>query len=344
MVWVRTERERFINRIGKRGWRDRGIFRCDECGDEFSVLQPQCLKPLKHHFCDEGCKHAFRHRRVDERRASNLIELRCDNSKCGRSFMRDRKKVDRKGRCGLHFCCNACVGASAELRRVKEATCELKYGPGIKHQMQDSNVRAGMQSTMVERYGAPFAWQNPVLYQLVIDKTIERYGVFPAVRSREVQAGIDHVERLRKRRETLSREGRLWTSKPERELGQFLTTEFGHDDVLSQVFIARSSIDFCVRSRKLYVQLDGVFWHGLIAAGRKNDRIRATMERDAALNEWFGSSDELSLLRITDLQWNWVKKNDGFGILLQQLRSTTSGVAFFDCPMQYCSLGVLDSV
>lgn len=336
MVWVRTERERFINRIGRLGWRDVGRFDCDHCHRIFCVLKPQQLKPLKNHFCGAECKRAFRSERSAKLWDDALVELVCDNSKCGRRFFRHRNLIDRDDRrSGLHFCCNACVGASDELRRMKEATCEEKYGSGIRHHMQDRDVKIGMQSTMVSRYGAPHALQVPELFDRSVRSTIEHYGVWPAVKSPVVQATIDHVERNRKLRERLLREGRLWISKPEKELGEFLVRELGAADVLAQVFIADRSVDFCVRSLKLYVQMDGVYWHGLVEAGRGRSDVVEAMRKDRQQDAWFAAQDELRLFRISDLQWQWVVENSAHTGLLEQMRSIAVVVNRFDCPVPY---------
>lgn len=86
---------------------------------------------------------------------------------------------------------------------------------------------------------------------------------------------------------------------------------YGADDIERQKFINhRWHIDFYIRSIDVYVQFDGVYWHGL---NRSIEEIRKfKYARDVQIyrglaktqqqNEWFKSQD-LKLVRITDAEY-----------------------------------------
>jgi hypothetical protein len=90
---------------------------------------------------------------------------------------------------------------------------------------------------------------------------------------------------------------------------QFLCDQFGKHDVDRQITIPKTkwAIDFYVRSIDTYVQLDGVYWHGLDRsieeiAKRKTNRdivIHKKWLTDREQEQWF-SNAKLRLIRITD--------------------------------------------
>jgi len=128
--------------------------------------------------------------------------------------------------------------------------------------------------------------------------------------------------------ETLIREGRLFTSKPELELGKWLISVFGENNIKKQSWIARQSIDYYVKNIGVYVQLDGIYWHGLMGEKHVNAGILKTVARDKRLNDWFNASDK-KLFRLTDAQWNEVKKQGDYSPLEQQLIVCQKGVTLF---------------
>lgn len=112
----------------------------------------------------------------------------------------------------------------------------------------------------------------------------------------------------RKRHETMKRNGTYRKSRPEDELYKYLVQRFG--DVERQRYVNGWPIDFYVPSVDAYVQLDGVYWHGLDKpieqirqSSRPRDRqIVKKWETDRAQGAWFAAR-EMRLVRITDAQF-----------------------------------------
>jgi very-short-patch-repair endonuclease len=163
---------------------------------------------------------------------------------------------------------------------------------------------------------------------------LSKHGIFPVMKSEEYLASHDFAVANQKRRKTMLTSGTLWTSKPEMLLGKILIDEFGEDDVLNQVFIGGKSIDFCVKSLRLYVQMDGVYWHGLKTA-TTNEKIKETIRRDQELNTWFEDQKELKLFRMSDEQLTYVLQYGLIEELINQLKNTVYNLTFFDCKVPY---------
>lgn len=108
-------------------------------------------------------------------------------------------------------------------------------------------------------------------------------------------------EAHKKRFETLKRTGQLFTSRPEQELLKLLQEKFGIDDVEHHVYVDGYRIDFYVKSVETYVQLDGVYWHGLNVP---YDELRGTpkekFDRDRRCDLHFSQVGK-KLVRITDI-------------------------------------------
>ena len=102
------------------------------------------------------------------------------------------------------------------------------------------------------------------------------------------------------------------SSKPEEKLYTLLCAWFDVDNVSRNVFVnSRWPIDFYIKSIDTYVQLDGIYWHGLdrpievIAEHRtkRDAQIHKKWLTDREQNRWF-SEREMNLVRVTDAQFN----------------------------------------
>lgn len=126
-----------------------------------------------------------------------------------------------------------------------------------------------------------------------------------------------HIRRF----ETLRRKGKLWSSAPENAFFDFLCEKFGENDVIHHVQIKTFRIDFYIKSLDLYVEFDGVYWHGL---DRPYDELTGTpkdkFDRDRRCDEYFATTG-LKLCRITDKEFS-SKPSE---IILAKLCETAGG-------------------
>lgn len=141
---------------------------------------------------------------------------------------------------------------------------------------------------------------------------LERYGVIcpyqlPAVATK-AHSDEAHVKRMATMANNVSR-----TSKSEDEYYEALKQRYGDDQVLRQVIDPERLkwvIDFYVVPLHTYVQLDGVYWHGL---DRPLDVIRQFAHaRDRVIyQKWLTDREQdevfkrrgIRLVRVTDLQF-----------------------------------------
>jgi hypothetical protein len=140
---------------------------------------------------------------------------------------------------------------------------------------------------------------------------MERYGenVKCAMDIREVVERTDFVSAAIKRHESMKRNGTYKSSKPEEIVYQMLCEKYGSDNVSRQTVVKQWPIDFYVKTTDTYIQVDGVYWHGI---GRtKEELLCSVIPRDKIIlrkkltdeeqNEWFGKHS-MKLVRITERQ------------------------------------------
>ena len=93
----------------------------------------------------------------------------------------------------------------------------------------------------------------------------------------------------------------MWSSRPEERLYELLIQRFGCEDVIHHISVNNYRIDFYVKSCNTYVQLDGLYWHGL---DRPYEQLctgpqKSKYDRDRLCDAYF-TLKELRLIRITD--------------------------------------------
>lgn len=143
---------------------------------------------------------------------------------------------------------------SPAVRAKAEATSMARYG--CKRPSSSLVVQERMQATMVERYGVPFPSLSREIRAKAEDTVFEHYGVrYPAqdaaILAKSLQTKLEH--------------GKFASSAPEEALYDRLLAVYGADDVLRQYNgDARYPFrcDFYVRSRDLFIELNGYWMHG----------------------------------------------------------------------------------
>jgi hypothetical protein len=199
---------------------------------------------------------------------------------------------------------------------------------GVDHPMRSEEIRFKHRQTMKERYGYEYFSQCPILKEKIRSTFFRRYGV-----TSSFQIGSPILEKLdwsKIRRTQIENESRRmisrWHSKPENDCFEVLCSRFGIDDVKRSSWVARHSIDFYVKSIDTYIEFDGIYWHGLnrpiekIAEHRtaQDVRIHRKFLRDRELDLWFTEHD-WKLVRITDMEFDQMKKQEDFYLLWERL-------------------------
>lgn len=262
------------------------------------------------------------------------ITLQCDA--CEKHFASKRRTRDIKRT--THWCSRKCIGAGlqsgGEIRKIADKNSLERWG--VPHPSQHPDVEAKRAKTSMERfgtlspmqvpahkelrrqntlakYGVANVIQNPDVLQKRQSTLLKRYGVKGPMAIPEVYAKVDWQAMVRKNHEAMKRNKTYRKSKAEDQMYKLLVERFGETDVERQAKPAGTNwpIDFYVRSIDTWIQVDGIYWHGLdrpleenIKAGTpRSEAIVGKWHVDRAQDAWFAERDML-LIRITDQELN----------------------------------------
>lgn len=161
---------------------------------------------------------------------------------------------------------------------------------------------------MVENWGVTSPIHNPEIRRRIKETNKRRMGVSHNWQCPKLRQRLKSNEVKEKIHQTMKARGRYGKSLVEDKVYDDLCGFYGPESVERQVTLNGWCIDF--RVKNAYIQLDGVYWHGLDRtieelAVSKNPRdkiILGTVRRDAAQNAWCQSSG-IRLIRITDTEY-----------------------------------------
>lgn len=200
----------------------------------------------------------------------------------------------------------------------------------MKEALASPEVIIKRKETNITRYGHENPFGSTTVQQTIKETLLEKHGVehsslIPGIGEKRKQTyrertGYEHpfktpasLAKLRspatniKRHETMKRNDTYGKSTVEDTAYETLLQTFPNTQ--RQVNINGWAIDFYVPEVDTYVQLDGVYWHGLdrprsIIEASQSPRdkvILSTLIRDKQQNIWFAAHD-LKLVRFTDQQ------------------------------------------
>jgi hypothetical protein len=329
-----------LDKLNRRHTQHIGVYNCDECHKIYEA-RVRSYRKNSLSFCCLECKYKSKllQKKITETTIENFggrgykspeLKKKTQDT-CLEKYGVDHPWKDPEVREKGVETCRELYGSggvlgSPILRKEYEATMLEKYG--VTHPSLSQDIQKQKQETCLKKYGVDHQFKSEIVQEKVRNTCLERFGTTNVFSSSRIKENFDYVENNRKRIATLIKEDRLWTSKPEQSLGIWLRQEFREENVLSQVWICRQSIDFVIKSLKLYIQLDGVYWHGLIeklAPGAKKKIIKDNM-----LNDWFVNNKELNLFRISDLQWLKIIENQEYNLVLEQINNIRARVTIFE--------------
>lgn len=120
-----------------------------------------------------------------------------------------------------------------------------------------------------------------------------------------------------------------YISGPETRLLEFLQQHF--KEVKAQVRLHTQRIDMYVPECDCYVQLDGVYWHGLDERLDRPNAIIRKMRKDMLLNGMFiGSKAGPKLFRITDRQWIYLETSETREAVIDCIKNANPGLTEFN--------------
>ena len=152
--------------------------------------------------------------------------------------------------------------------------------------------------------------QSPTMLERKRQTCLNKHGV-------EFVSQIDSVKH--RKYVTKKRNGTYGKSLVEDRLHQVLVDRYTH--VVRQSLVNKRAIDFYLPNLNVWVQLDGVYWHGLRKEyDQLTEREKRWFDKDREQDRWF-ASNKMKLVRITDKTFNTLCKSGDFSLLERQLTS-----------------------
>lgn len=241
------------------------------------------------------------------RRKRWAVRLQCDQCNC--EFVSLDKRT-------LSNVSQFCSGDCAAIARRHDGhtfhvirTCALEKH-GVSHLSQLESVKSKRRDTCIQKYGVISTLNldgvhekaNLKLARNKAKKTmLERYGVEHSMQSSALR---------RKAHLTKKKNGvyQRQSSNTEDRLFELLCETYGPCNVLRHIEVNGWVIDMFIKSKEIYIQVDGVYWHGLDrplemlqnSSCLMDISILGTHARDLKQNDWF-KAQQLQLVRVTDL-------------------------------------------
>lgn len=197
--------------------------------------------------------------------------------------------------------------AKARLAKGKE-TLRARYN--VDHNFQIDQVKTSRCQTWIKRYGVDNPFSSTSVREKIKTTLLERYGVQYYVQTDAFKQCMVETakERSAKTHATMKKNGSYGTSRVENVCHECLCQLYGQENIERQVWIHKWPIDFYVKSLDVYVQFDGVYWHGLDRPIEEIEKLKnkrdvvilRTVRSDVDQARWFSTHDK-RLVRITDL-------------------------------------------
>ena len=264
-------------------------FECDHCKKKFLKGYRGSQKATQLHFC---CKLHY-----TESQRSGLAK--------------DHKEAYFLGKYGVKNPYSA-----PEVLEKKRQTFQKRYG--VDNASQIFEVKAKKEETFLKHYGVKNNFGRKEVRDVVNETMMERYGGLSRT------SGPDYVESeetKKKRYETWVKNGTIKESFAERVFVARLKSLF---DVKTHLTVNGWSIDAHIKDFNVYVQVDGVYWHGL---DRPIDEIKEWAEfsevDEMILRKYVRDREQdkflnANLIRVTDIEIKHAIKNNMLDELIKE--------------------------
>jgi very-short-patch-repair endonuclease len=256
---------------------------CDQCEKRYTIYHCYSRALSKtHNFCSKACTDIAR----KSGGSINRKIVQTNIARFGVEYGLQNDSIIEKGR----------------------QTCLERYG--VEHPLMSETQREKIKQTCLLRYGKASFLSTDACRKTLAATNVAKHGVDYPFQSAAVHEKMDYNIVALKRHETMKQNGTYAAmTKPERLMQDLLHAAFGEASVKRGYFIHKWPIDFYVETVKLFVQVDGVYWHGLdreksVIMQLKSPRDATILKKmmiDDEQNTWF-EMHELKLLRFTDKQ------------------------------------------
>lgn len=267
---------------------------------------------------------------VPTKRKRKEIILKCDN--CLKQYTTNYYQRERAFKLNHHFCSAECTNESLShgvLKTSMEETFTNKYGE--KNFPASLIGREKLNTVVKDKYGVSSVLSLKTIRDKIKETCTEKYGNETYVGSDDWKSKCDFDQMAQKAWETKLKNGSCSKSLPEERLYKILTVLYGANNVQRQVPIIKQWIDFYITTLDTYIQVDGVYWHGLnrdieiIKQGNtsQDKKIYKQILRDEKLNNYM-TDNNYKLIRITDEEINSKTDDDIFNYIKGKINANLS--------------------
>jgi len=174
---------------------------------------------------------------------------------------------------------------SPEIREKTKETCKDKYQVSNPFQLVDK-----VQEGMIKKYGKPFPQQVPEIKEKTVQTNIEKFGFPTPAQNSEIRKKISRIlqtgEVREKKYNSLKKKGTLKLSDEQKDFYEYLK-KIDQETLENQLHpVLKLVIDYYMPKYDLWVQYDGIYWHGKIRAESEfqSKNIEKTAKRDILQN------------------------------------------------------------
>lgn len=235
----------------------------------------------------------------------NIIELKCNQ--CEKLYECPDKYKNRAIKSELHFCNIVCsqLSFSNGILRKKAIETILERYDG--YYVKTDKFINEQKELCLSLYGVKSRLESAIILEKIKATNIEKFGRPTFAGSKKHVESCDFIDISRKAWKTKIKNGTCSKSAPEEKFYQILINFFDLTDIKRQAPLLRQWIDFHICSANIYIQVDGVYWHGLnrdldiIKLGKtsQDQKIYKQILRDQKLNEYC-KFNKIKLIRFTD--------------------------------------------
>jgi len=275
---------------------------CDICLRNFQSNKGMRIH-RKHH--DEKWKEI---RDLSQRNGCQTVEAKKNHKLAMKEFANRDDIREKKSKAQKE------IWSQPGVRKIRsEISKKIQANPTVKEKQRISNKEAQNRPEVRFKKSEKLkiSWIDPVVREKRIISLTESQNR-PEVKMKKsfsMKKAIENDPSIRARQhETMKRNSSYGQkTQPECHVDIFLQKLFGIDDVEYQVFVHKWPIDFYVKSKKLYIQVDGDYWHGLDrsieqllnSSSARDKVILKKIQTDKEQNQWFAEHC-LKLVRIRE--------------------------------------------
>lgn len=299
-MYVETVEEEYVNKR----WdtlliRRRDIFKCDHCHSTFTKGYKASHNNQSLTFCPKP--------RV------------CNKEARSTGILASRWKETKLKKYGVEYSSQV-PGAAQKMLKTR-----IERFGSVAPIHDHAEISSRWKATMNDRFGTDYPMQSSIVKNRARDSFLERYNVTnPYSAGSEFRQTSEELSLAGQKgyRTLIKRLGDSALSKPEAGLAALLRSEFG--EINQQVIVEHGGvkpwlIDFYVPSIDTYVEMDGVFWHGLDKPyDQLHLKAQKSFDRDRLRDQWFRTHG-MKLVRITDIEFLAAQKKLDFSEIVSKL-------------------------